>query len=198
MKPADLHEFFSRRAFGRQMATLAGAGFLGASAVTLAVPGRVRAADEPRKGYFDVNKLPFHLQHEFAHAISCNNAVAKTEEIELAAEKQHAVLQRPGSFGWGTITFFLNFDPKLVGKDVAFFSTVGWQGKAEGEVVFSVEINGDIVIDGSRSKKNTWAKVERTLPLKAREMRLTLMLDSIRGNNDFSFWWGEPQLRASK
>ena len=49
----------------------------------------------------------------------------------------------------------------------------------------------DLVIDGARSEKNNkWAEIERTLPVKAREMRVTLMLDSIRGNNDFSFWWG--------
>lgn len=39
------------------------------------------------------------------------------------------------------------------------------------------------------------AEVERKLPIKAREMRVSLMLDSIRGDNDFT-WWGEPRLKA--
>ncbi len=186
----------SRRAFGRRVVTAAGVGAIVAPALSLALPSTAFADKSERKGYFDVDALPFHLQHEFDHAISCNNVIAKAEEVAIGGEKEHAIQQRPGTFGWGLITFFLQFDQKLVGKEMTFFSTVGWNGKAEGEVIFSVEINGDIIIDGGRSEKNKWAKVERKLPVKAREMRVTLMLDSIRGNNDFSFWWGEPQLRA--
>jgi len=147
-----------------------------------------------QKGYFNVDKLPFHLQHEFSHAISCNNALAKATEVKLAGENQHAIAHQPGTFGWGTITFFLRLDHSLVGMDMMFFSTVGWTGKAEGDVIFSVEINGDIIIDGARSVKNKWLEISRTLPVRTEEMRVTLMLDSIRGDNDFSFWWGEPQL----
>lgn len=186
----------SRRAFGRRVATVAGAGAILAPALSLALPGTALADVSERKGYFDVDKLPFHLQHEFDNAISCNNVIAKAEEVKFGGESQHAIQQRPGNFGWGLITFFLQFNQNLIGKDMTFVSTVGWNGKAAGEVIFSVEINGDIIIDGARSEKNKWAEVERKLPVKAREMRVTLMLDSIRGNNDFSFWWGEPQLKA--
>ena len=126
-----------------------------------------------------------------------NNVIAKAEEVELAGKKLRAIQHRPGTFGWATITCFLQFNPKLIGKDITFLSTVGWNGKADGEVIFSVEINGDIVISDALSEKNTWTEIQRTLPLRNHEMRLTLMLDSLRGNNDFSFWWGEPQLRAS-
>lgn len=186
----------SRRAFGRRVATVAGAGAILAPALSLTLPNTALADKSERKGYFDVDALPFHLQHEFEHAVSCNNVIAKAEEVMIGGQKQHAVQQRPGIFGWGLITFFLQFDQTLLGKEMTFSSTVGWNGKAEGDVIFSVEINGDIIIDGARSEKNKWAEVERKLPVKAREMRVTLMLDSIRGNNDFSFWWGEPQLRA--
>lgn len=186
----------SRRAFGRGVATVAGAGVIIAPALSLARPGTALADTSERKGYFDVDALPFHLQHEFDHAVSCNNVIAKAEEVMIGDQKQHAIQQRPGTFGWGLITFFLQFHEELIGKDMTFFSTVGWNGKAEGEVVFSVEINGDIIIDGGRSEKNKWAEIERKLPVKSREMRVTLMLDSIRGDNDFSFWWGEPQLKA--
>lgn len=186
----------SRRTFGQRVVTGAGAGAIVAPALSLALPGTCLADQNPRKGYFGVDDLPFHLQHEFEHSISCNNVIAKAEEVMIGTQKQHAVQQRPGTFGWGLITFYLQFDQKLIGKEMTFFSTVGWNGKAEGEVIFSVEINGDIIIDGGRSEKNKWAEVERKLPVKAREMRVTLMLDSIKGNNDFSFWWGEPQLRA--
>ncbi len=186
----------SRRAFGHRVATVVGAGAILVPALTMALPGTALADNSERQGYFDVHELSFHLQHEFDHAVSCNNVIAKAEEVAIGGEKEHAIQQRPGTFGWGLITFFLQFDQKLIGKDMTFYSTVGWNGKAEGEVIFSVEINGDIIIDGGRSEKNKWAKIERKLPVKAREMRVTLMLDSIRGNNDFSFWWGEPQLRA--
>lgn len=195
MDKAPSRAWMSRRRFAGT-ALWAGASIVGGAGLFAGAAPAARADEQPRKGYFDVAKLPFHLQHEFAHAISCNNVVAKAEEIELDGKKQHAVLQRPGTIGWGTITFFLKFSPKLVGKDLSFFSTVGWKGKEEGEVVFSVEVNGDIIIDGGRSSKNTWAEVERKLALRTEEVRLTLMLDSIRGKNDFSFWWGEPQLRA--
>ena len=194
----DLHKECSRRTFGRRLVTAAGAGAIITPALTLAVPSTALADKSQHKGYFDVDELPFHLQHEFDHAVSCNNVIAKAEEVVFGKEKekQHAIQQRPGTFGWGTITFFLQFSPKLVGKDMTFYSQVGWNGKVEGEVIFSVEINGDIIIDGGRSAKNTWAEVERKLPVKSREMRVSLMLDSIRGNNDFSFWWGEPQLKV--
>ncbi len=189
-------ENISRRGFGRRVATVAGTGAVLAPALFLTLPSPALADTSERKGYFDVDALPFHLQHEFDHAVSCNNVIAKAEEVMIGEQKQHAIQQRPGTFGWGLITFFLQFNQDLIGKDMTFFSTVGWNGKAEGEVVFSVEINGDIIIDGGRSEKNKWAEIERKLPVKAREMRVTLMLDSIRGNNDFSFWWGEPQLKA--
>jgi hypothetical protein len=175
---------------------MAGAGVLGASAVALAPPPFVLAQMTPHKGHLPVESLPFLLQQQFAESISCNNVIAKAEEIEVAGKKLQAIQQRPGTFGWATITYFLNFDPKLMGKDITFISTVGWNGKATGEVVFSVEINGDVVISDAISEKDTWTEVQRTLPLRNHEMRLTLMLDSIRGNNDFSFWWGQPQLRA--
>jgi len=186
----------SRRGFGRNIATLVGAGVAGTSALGLAVPKSARADTSQRKGYFDVDALPFHLQHEFDHAVSCNNIIAKAVEVTIEGERQHAVEQRPGTFGWGLISFFLQFDPKLIGTEMTFFSTIGWNGKANGEVAFSVDINGDIVIDGGRSTKETWAEIERKLEVKSREMRVTLMLDSIRGDNDFSFWWAEPQLKA--
>lgn len=190
--PTDI----SRRAFGYKVASVAGGSAILAPALSLMLPSTALADKSERKGYFDIDALPFHLQHEFDHAISCNNVIAKAEEVMIGSQKQHAVQQRPSTFGWGLITFFLQFDRKLIGKEMTFFSTVGWNGKAEGEVIFSVEINGDIIIDGGRSEKNKWAEVERKLPVKTSEMRVTLMLDSIRGNNDFSFWWGEPQLRA--
>ncbi len=170
-----------------------------------------------RKGYFDVKKLPFHLHHEFLHSISCNNVVAKPVEMRLAdgSKKQHAIEQRPGTFGWGTVTFFLQLDEQLIGHDMTFYSNVGWaprraeargtngQGDdghaktaelATGEVVFSVEINGDIVVDGGRSTPDAWVEIKRPLRVRSREMRLTLMVDSIGGNNNFNFFWGEPQL----
>jgi len=198
---------------------LSGAGAFGASVLGLESPQLAHADDKrssrregghshdhTKKGYFGVSKLPFHLQHEFSHAISCNNAVAKAVEVQIAAgnKKQHAILQRPGVFGWGTITFFLQLDDSLVGHDMTFFTNVGWSarggrntpGKNAGEVVFSVDINGDIVVDGGRSSQGSWAKVQRTLRVNSSEMRVTLMLDSIQGNNDFDFWWGEPQLLA--
>jgi len=186
----------SRRGFGRKVATVAGTGAVLAPALSLTLPGTALAGKSERNGYFDVDGLPFHLQHEFPHAISCNNVIAKAEELSIGGQDQHAIQQRPGTFGWGLITFFLQLDHKLIGTEMTFFSNVGWNGKADGEVVFSVDINGDIVIDGARSEKNKWAEVERKLPVKAHEMRVTLMLDSIRGNNDFSFWWGEPQLKV--
>ena len=200
----------SRRVFGRVIA--AGAGLAGVSAVTRGddepappPPRRGGAFREDRAGgrggpdvYFGVDRLPLHLQHEFVHAVSCNNVAARAEEVDFGGEDSHAILQRPGDFGWGTVTFFLRLDPRLVGQEMSFFSTVGWNGRAEGEVPFGVEINGDIVIDGARSAKNEWMEVERTLPVKAAEMRVTLMVDSIAGNNDFSFWWGEPQLRPAQ
>lgn len=211
MSPSRSLELISRRAFGRRVAAVAGSGAILTPALSLVLPGTALAqhqghADEPprtgltgepsHKGHVDVARLPFHLQHEFAHAISCNNFVAKAEEMTIGGQKQHAIQQRPGTFGWGLITFFLRLDQSLMGKEMTFFSTAGWNGKAEGEAVFSVEINGDIIIDGARSEKDKWAEVERKLLVKARELRVTLMLDSIRGNNDFSFWWGEPQLKA--
>ena len=190
----------SRRAFGRTVA--AGVGLVGTAAVARgddqpAPPPPRRGTfrdDHGREGqggghggpgvYFDIAQLPFHLQHEFMHAVSCNNVVARADEADFGGEDRHAVLQRPGDFGWGTITFFLRLDPRLVGQEVSFFSTVGWSGRAEGEVMFGVEINGDIVIDGARSAKNEWMDVERVLPVKTAEMRVTLMVDSIAGNND--------------
>ena len=202
----------TRRGFGRSVA-LAGAGALGAAALARAdddrqpppPPRRGRGADDHHGGrhaargvYFEVHELPFHLQHEFEHAVSCNNVVARAEEVDFGGADSHAILQRPGTFGWGTVTFFLLLDHRLVGQDMTFFSTVGWNGRAEGDVMFSVEINGDIVIDGARTEKNKWVEVERTLPVKAAEMRITLMVDSIGGDNDFSFWWGEPQLTAAR
>lgn len=199
----------TRRGFGRAMAT-AGIGALGAAALRAddqpAPPpagggasrdDHVHQAADKHGGsdaYFPVQELPFHLQHEFMHAISCNNVVARAGEVDFGDEDTHAVQQQPGTFGWGTITFFLRLDPSLVGQEMAFLSTVGWNGRAEGEVMFSVEINGDVVIDGARSKKNEWMQVQRILPVKTEEMRVTLMVDSIRGDNNFSFWWGEPQL----
>ena len=185
----------SRRGFGREMAAIAGAGVLGTSAIALATPRSL--AEEPRhKGHFPVESLPFFFSQHFDQCISCNCAIVKPGEIEIAGKKVRAIQQRPGTFGWATITYFLDFDPKLMGKDITFFSSVGWNGKATGEAIFSVEINGDIVISDAISEKDTWTEIQRTLPLRNHDMRLTLMLDSIRGNNDFSFWWGEPQLSA--
>lgn len=196
MKRHKLVQSVSRRAFGRNLAAVASGVVFGASAVGLATPSSVFAQEPRHKGHFRVEALPFFFQQQFAQAISCNNAIAKAEEIEVAGNKVRAIQHRPGTFGWATLTYFLDFDPKLMGKDITFFSTVGWNGKASGQAIFSVEINGDIVISDSLSEKDSWTEIQRTLPLRNHEMRLTLMLDSIRGNNDFSFWWGEPQLRA--
>lgn len=215
MEQKKTYGTISRRGFGRKATLLAGAGALGTSALGL---GTSSLADDgsndqddghshgpkhahERKGYFGVQQLPFHLQHEFLHAISCNNVVAKAVEVQIADgdKKQHTILQRPGTFGWGTITFFLQLDEKLVGQDMTFQSNVGWSahdGRATGEVVFSVGINGDIVIDGGRSSTGTWAEVRRTIRVRSQEMRVTLMVDSIQGNNKFDFWWGEPQMIA--
>jgi len=194
----------SRRDFGRRVAVIAGSGAIVTPALSLSLPTAVAQegmhkghADGPlRNGHIEVARLPFHLKPVFDQAFSCNNIVAKVEEATIGGQKLRAIEQRPDVFGWGLITFFLRFDPALIGKDMTFLSEVGWNGKAEGEAVFSVEINGDIVIDGAVGDKDQAAKLERKLPVKAREMRLTLMLDSIRGNNDFSFWWGDPQLTA--
>lgn len=196
MNRQNLIQPVSRRGFGRELATMASAGVLGASAIALTTPPFVLAQTTAHKGHLPVESLPFLLQQQFAESISCNNVIAKAEEIEVAGKKLQTVQQRPGTFGWATITYFLNFDPKLMGNDITFSSTVGWNGKASGEVVFSVEINGDVVISDAISEKDTWIEIQRTLPLRNHEMRLTLMLDSIRGDNDFSFWWGQPQLRT--
>lgn len=181
MSQSKLSNELSRGAPGRRAAMVAGArvGAIVAPALSLKLPGAAYADKSERKGYFDGDGLPFHLQHELTHAISCNNVIAKGDQITVGGQKRHAVQQRPG-------TFFLAFDQALIGKERTFSSNVGWNGKAEGEVIFSVEINGDIIIDGGRSEKNKWAEVERKLPVKARQMRVTQMLDSIRGNNDFS------------
>lgn len=51
-------------------------------------------------------------------------------------------------------------------------------------------------ISDAISEKDNWTEIQRTLPLRNHEMQLTLMLDSIRGSNDFSYWWGQPRLMA--
>jgi hypothetical protein len=196
MSQQEIIRSVSRRCFGRGMAAIAGAGVLGTSAIGLTTPGSVIAEEPRHKGHFPVESLPFSLQQHFDQCISCNCTIVKPAEIEVAGKKVRAIQQRPGNFGWATGTYFLDFDPKLMGKDITFFSTVGWNGKPTGEVIFSVEINGDIVISDAISEKDTWTEIQRTLPLRNHDMRLTLMLDSIKGNNDFSFWWGDPQLRA--
>jgi len=220
MKQKQTRSLISRRSFSREVVSLAGVGAIGASAICLGTSSSLadERSDEHaeeqghahhHKGYFEVGKLPFHLQHEFQHSISCNNVVAKSVDVQIAdgVKKQHAILQRPGTFGWGTVTFFLQLDESLIGQDMTFYSNVGWSprsadepghaepgGPAKGEVVFSVDINGDIVVDGGRSTTGAWVEIQRLLRVRTREMRLTLMLDSIGGNNNFDFWWGEPQL----
>lgn len=188
----------SRRRFARRVVSLGAGGLAGASGALRVHPAQadVQKQEHRHDAHIPVDKLPFHLQHEFDQSIVCNCAVARAEEIELAGESQHAIRQRPLTFGWGLVTYFLHFPKAMIGKPINFFTTVGWKGQAEGEVVFSVEINGDIVIDGGRSRKDSWVEVEWNGKLYTPEMRLTLMLDSIRGDNRFDFWWGEPQLRA--
>ena len=194
MKDEEIIRHVSRRGFGRT--AIAGAAILGTSAITVLTPRRAFAEEVRHKGHLLIEGLPFHFAPQFEHCFSCNNVVAKPVEIEIADEKLSAIEQRPTTFGWSTLTYFLNFDPKVLGNDITFASSVGWNGMATGEVVFSVEINGDIVISDALTEKNSWTEVQRTLPLRNHEMRLTLMLDSIRGDNDFSLWWADPQLRA--
>lgn len=158
--------------------------------------------DRGRDDHFlRVRELPFDLQHEFQRAISCNNVTARAEEVDFEGAERghhHAIVQRPANFGWGTITFFLALERRLVGQPLSFFTTVGWNGSAQGDVMFSVDVNGDIIIDGARTAKNAWVPVERTLMVKSSELRVTLMVDSIRGDNNFSFYWGEPELRIGR
>lgn len=210
-------ESLSRRGFGGLVAR-AGAGVLGAAALASADddrppirnprgvdrhPAERRGDEHDHDGrgqddhFLRVSQLPFDLQHEFQRAISCNNAFARAEEVNFdGAERghRHAIVQRPATFGWGTLTFFLTLDRRLVGQPMSFFTTVGWNGSAQGEALFSVDINGDVIIDGARTAKDSWVPVERTLMVKSAELRLTLMVDSVRGNNDFTFYWGEPSL----
>lgn len=151
--------------------------------------------------FLRVRELPCGLQHEFQRAISCNNVVARAEEVDFEGAQRghrHAIVQRPANFGWGTITFFLGLDRRLVGQPMTFYTTVGWNGAAQGDVMFSVDINGDIIIDGARTAKNGWVPVERTIMVKSAELRVTLMVDSIRGDNNFTFYWGEPELRVAR
>lgn len=223
MKVSHLKQALTRRGFAGMVAR-AGAGVVGAAALAQAddefpAPPARRGArgidlrdgdrhghddqerDDLRHSHLRVKSLPFDLQHEFQRAISCNNAVARAEEVNFDGAEQghrHGILQRPGTFGWGTITYFLSLDRRLVGQSLTFFTTVGWSGPAQGDVMFSVDINGDIVIDGARTSKNAWVPVERTLLVNATELRITLMVDSIRGDNNFSFYWGEPSLRTGR
>ncbi|MCC7425197.1 MAG: hypothetical protein IT428_33420 [Planctomycetaceae bacterium] len=163
-----------------------------------------RFADRPDDGhdhddhghddhFVRVRDLPLDLHREFPKAISCNNALARADRAGDDG-RAHSIIQQPAGSGCGTITWFLNLDRRLADHPIAFAAMVSWRGDTRGDVVFSVDVNGELIIDRERAGQDPVA-IERPVRTSSHEVRVTLMVESGRGDNEFQLCWENASFR---